>query len=280
MKNIEHPEYFYKYVTASIAKLILTNLEVKCSSPFLFNDPFDSQIEIQHDVRNTEELIKRATGKICDAMKHLLVGCTVEQANGLVVENMMTDTKFITDRQLAFDRFYQEVNEKIIEFAKEDRIFCLSEINDSLLMWTHYTKDHKGAVIRFRCIPEINTATCAAKPVIYSDKVPLLTIEDFFKGEQFVKNYILNEALLTKSLDWEYEREWRLILKQQNKAKDFDLRSVFEKEIDAIYLGCKMEADDKKELIDITRDKRQSITIFEAFKDRKEFKLNFKELIN
>jgi hypothetical protein len=86
IKNSAHPEYFYKYVIADVAKLILENLQVKCSSPLLFNDPFDSQIVIQHDVKNLEELIKRATGKICEAMKPLITGCTVEQAHGLVVE--------------------------------------------------------------------------------------------------------------------------------------------------------------------------------------------------
>jgi hypothetical protein len=192
----------------------------------------------------------------------------------------MADPKFIADRQLAFNQFYQEVNQKIIEFAKEDRIFCLSEAHDNLLMWAHYTNDHTGVVIRFQCIPELNTATCAAKPVIYSNKLPLLTIEDFFKGEKFVKEYILNDMLLIKSLDWEHEREWRLILKQQDKTKDFDLRGVFEKEIDAIFLGCRMDVNNKKILLDIVKNKRMNIKVFESFKDIREFKLNFRELVN
>lgn len=272
--------YFYKYVTADTAKLILNNLEVKCSSPLLFNDPFDSQIEIQHDVKTSEELIKRATGKICEVMKPLLVGCTVEQAHNLVVEGMITDPKFTKDRRSAFERFYIEVNQKIIEFAKEDRIFCVSEINDSLLMWAHYAQDHQGAVIKFKCILEKDTALCVARPVKYLHEMPLLTIEDFLKGEQAIKEYILNEALLTKSLDWEYEQEWRIILKRRNVNQDFDLRGIFEEEIDAIYLGCRMYREDRNIIIDIVKNKRKNVKIFESFKDKQEFKLNFKELVN
>ena len=36
------------------------------------------------------------------------------------------------------------------------RVFCMSEIPDSELMWAHYGGDHKGAVINFRIMPELD----------------------------------------------------------------------------------------------------------------------------
>ena len=281
MKMIKYhnQDCFYKYVTADVAKKILNNLQVKCSSPLLFNDPFDSQIEIQHDVAGSEELIKRTTGKICELMKPILKDGNVKQAHELVFNEIMTDSKFVNDRQIAFEQFYPEINEKILEFAKKDRIFCVSEKKDNLLMWVHYATEHQGAVIQFRCIPEKETALCAAKPVIYSDKMPLLTVEDFFKGELAINKYILNEMLLTKSRDWEYEREWRVILMRQDQSKDYDLRGIFEDELEAVYLGCRMSQGDKKEIVDIIKTKRKVTKIFESFNDRQKFKLIFKELV-
>jgi len=271
---------FYKYVSADVAKKILNYLQVKCSSPLLFGDPFDSQIEIQHNVTSNEDLIKKTTGKICESIKPFLKDGNVKQAHELVFEEIMNESQFVADRKSAFDRVYSDVNEKIIEFAKEDRIFCISEKKDNLLMWAHYANEHQGAVIQFRCILEKDTALCAAKPVIYADKMPLLTIEDFFiKGEQAIKEYIVNKVLLTKSRDWEYESEWRVILMKQDKDKDYDLRGILEDELEAVYLGCRMSKEDKKEIVGITKTKRKMTKIFESFKDRQKFKLRFKELV-
>jgi len=45
-------DYFYKYVAADTAKLILKNLKVKYSLPKLFNDPFDNQFVINIDQKD------------------------------------------------------------------------------------------------------------------------------------------------------------------------------------------------------------------------------------
>lgn len=279
MNRLHNRDFFYKYTTVNVAKKILNDLQVKYSSPLLFNDPFDSQIEIQHDVTSSEELMKRATGKICELMKPFLKDGNVKQAHESTFNEIMTDPKFVNDRQVAFKRFYVEINEKVLEFAKEDRIFCVSETKDNLLMWAHYTSEYRGAVIQFKCIPGRDTALCAAKPVIYSDKMPLLTIEDFFKGRQAIEEYILNGMLLTKSQDWEHEREWRIILKGQNINQDYDLRGILENEIYAVFLGCRMDKNDKNEIIDIVKKKRKNIKIYDSFKNRQKFKLDFKELM-
>ena len=34
-------QFFYKYVTAKVAKIVLTTRKLRWSSPLLFNDPFD-----------------------------------------------------------------------------------------------------------------------------------------------------------------------------------------------------------------------------------------------
>jgi len=47
-------DYFVKYLTSNTAKRILESLQVKWSSPLLFNDPFDTQIEFRIDLKDTE----------------------------------------------------------------------------------------------------------------------------------------------------------------------------------------------------------------------------------
>ena len=45
------------------------------------------------------------------------------------------------------------------------RVFCVTEKHDDILMWSHYSDSHRGIVIKFRCLPEDDTALCAAKPI-------------------------------------------------------------------------------------------------------------------
>lgn len=277
-------DYFYKYVTADVAKIILDTLQVKCSSPLLFNDPFDSQIEIQHDVKDSEDFINRSTNAIHKLLQPFFKNRDPDKADNMVFNEIKQDSNFVLERKKAFDRFYPEINKMCLEFAKEDRIFCVSEEKDNLLMWAHYSDEHKGAVIKFRCTQEkdtgLYTGLCAAKPVIYSATVPLLTIEDFFsKGERAaIKEYLLNGILLTKSTDWAYEKEWREILSKQQNGQDYDLRGVFEDELDSIYFGCRMEKKEKEEIMDIVKHKRKNMKVFQSQKNVKEFKLDFERL--
>ncbi len=45
---------FYKYVTAEVAKIILTTRRLRWSSPLLFNDPFDVTQELRLDFGQAE----------------------------------------------------------------------------------------------------------------------------------------------------------------------------------------------------------------------------------
>ena len=51
---------FFKYYTPSSAKLTLANGSRKWSTPFLFNDPFDNQFDLDFP-EPTPELVKQQT---------------------------------------------------------------------------------------------------------------------------------------------------------------------------------------------------------------------------
>ena len=83
---------------------------------------------------------------------------------------------------------------------------------------------------------------------------------------------------VTKSLDWAYEKEWRVVLKAQNENNDFDYRSLFEDELDSIYLGCRMSDKDKSAIIDLVHTTRKNIKVFESRKNDLKFELEFFEI--
>ena len=88
-------------------------------------------------------------------------------------------------------------------------------------------------------------------------------------------NKIFKDCIYTKSRDWQYEQEWRVVLPTQDSSSGHTFINLREEELDSIYLGCKMAESDKQEILGITKTQRKNIRVFQAEKDAKIFKLNF-----
>ncbi len=295
MAKIHKRDYFFKYVTADIAQLILENLQVKCSSPKLFNDPFDSQLPVNLDQDIDDEgFFENLSQKLCNLILNSstsgsrqvnpIIKPIVDASQGLQVKDLLKALQpckniIIQEWRKAFDKF----NTFCRQLWGDDRIFCVCEEHDNLLMWAHYTNSHQGAVIKFRCIPELDTALCAAEKVMYSKEMPVLaTLDDFVKtficNESLDPHTILNKFNFTKSDHWSYEKEWRIILKKQNSGTDYDLRYLHEEELEGIYLGCKMRQESKQEILNLINTKRKKVKIFQANKHSRLFKLDFEQV--
>lgn len=96
--------------------------------------------------------------------------------------------------------------------AKEQRsclfVSCFSEVNNSFPMWGYYAADHKGLCIGYDLHELIRTYDCM--PVIYTSELVV------YKENDYDKNILL--STLTKSDEWEHEREWRIV-KQVDEHK-------------------------------------------------------------
>jgi hypothetical protein len=105
------------------------------------------------------------------------------------------------------EQFY---NRSVIGINYSFGIFSLSRRWNSSLMWAHYTNSHKGFCIGFdkEKISSMKTGnpldpTLMLQKVEYSNKRIKVPIERGVKIDP--------KILLTKSLDWEYEQEERMI---------------------------------------------------------------------
>lgn len=140
-------------------------------------------------------------------------------------------------------------------------VLSLTGRPDNLLMWAHYAGEHCGFLIEFdarhkffdqRASPD-DLLRCL-QPVRYSKERPAVG----WKG------YAL--ALLTKSLQWEYEQEWRMIfpLEESNLEKEKNGVKIHLFEFPAecvrgLVLGCRMASDERQAIVDlVTSDKRYS----------------------
>lgn len=174
----------------------------------------------------------------------------VESRNNIDIVHELINTK---------DRFY---------------VSCLSERNDSILMWSHYANFHRGFVIEYDAIDLCNMYFNELLPVIYSkERVKLnFNIEELF------------HSLLVKYDEWSYEQEWRII-KSENKEEKYDEIALGRILIDvptpkAIYLGCRFDENPNKDMILEKIDtycRDNAIKINKVKEDNIEFKLNIYE---
>ena len=108
-------------------------------------------------------------------------------------------------------------------------ILCLSEDPCQALMWAHYADCHTGAAVGFEAGHPFFAATAAndrshqslqfLKPVKYSKKRSVLSLEFFrkYKSVEIARSgwiellKLQHPLFLTKSPEWKYEKEWRLV---------------------------------------------------------------------
>lgn len=186
----------YKYLPISDgSKAVLSDGTLKFNSFNEFNDPFDCITS--YDVDASMEYYK--TRK--DLFKTIGDSLQLSPAKLILHKKKMLHgiRKSIESGQLHIDVISQV------------GICCFSLRSDNILMWSHYAQNHQGFVIEFDIDINDQNAnvnntekTLIGYEVEYQPDMPKIKSgnEDFES---------LRDIFLTKSKDWEYEREYRVI---------------------------------------------------------------------
>lgn len=178
--------------------------EIYLTSPYLFNDPYDSAFSIDM------ELFKNSiANKIEQFIKEKIVEDKFEKINidpknfekiDIIYDDLNVDLSILPDfLEKNSNVLYNELIKQQIKF----RISCFSESPNSILMWSHYANQHQGFCIGYDTSEIEEEITKKIYPVFYH--------ETFF---QLIENGDLNDKIfnsLIKFKDWKYENEWRLI---------------------------------------------------------------------
>lgn len=291
-------ETFCKYTTASTAKKVLQTKQVRWSSPLLFNDPFDCghTFEYGFKLSDAKDFIVEESLKIIYSeevvpgnVDHPLYLMLMELRK---IRERLSREELITEFTLGFEeaasnavRFLSGFSQQWQVFMREHRVLCLTESHDDILMWSHYADYHKGAVIQLKCIDELDNVVCAATKVVYSDYFPSIcsTPEDFAKEYTGQKKTELSDLyrrfICTKSVHWAYEKEWRLVYPRKvSGAELFEMGNLWPQEIDAIYLGCRMQEADKAQILELLNDELSHVRVFQGTKDKFRYALNFEQI--
>jgi hypothetical protein len=234
----------YKYVSTEIALKILETDKIKVSKASDFNDPFEFTPRDLNFFKNTKtrQRLLRKDEHIRPYYENFgrKAGYTnfkkfkrEIQRNPDLVNKHIPDTleERITDTETVFRTTADRVF----------RIFCASETNTEILLWSHYADNHKGAVICFEdSHPPFSQlpSLCKQKANYVPDRISFeynpLNEKDYTKK--------LLKFLATKYEAWNYEKEIRYFF-PTDAVSEQGLIQLGEHAIHSVFFGLRNVED-------------------------------------
>ncbi len=214
------------------------------AAPETFNDPYDCDFLLEDGFLNSSA----ARSMLIELLAER---CAITSEEKISIRNSDNLEKTLKEvlwkhfraRSRGLTKKLMETSISTIQRVKELlRVACFSEINDSILMWSHYADNHKGFCIEY----DLSDWDCSdhLKPVQYVN-------ERHYIRSNFADNLSPNagreimDAALFKSAEWSYEKEWRLVMSAveiiKPKFKGTIPALFLEDFITAVYIGTKAE---------------------------------------
>ena len=253
--------YKFRVLNKTSHKDILISNLLSFPSPDNFNDPFDSAIPIRYDQGSKQEIISYWE-------EHLKI------SRPDLNRRQRKEGAIIAYREIKKGgRRTVEIQETII--SSMVGVFSLSGNCKSILLWSHYSDSHKGFCVGFN-VGRLK-GFCQKRLIELDERISLEQVEysekyPFIDAYQLSADERLKYQLLTKSPEWQYEKEYRLIwFKGANKKLRID-----DGIIKRVILGCKMTETDKDEIISILKTRKHRVHLYQATKKQDAFGLDFK----
>lgn len=255
------PEHFYKYRALATAndfqnleKLLLGN-ELYFSSPASFNDPFDCKPAFDFTVTRKELLAdyERLTERY---------GTRLSRKDRREDQRQLLKDPSRNPKSAAFQRTFQDTHD---EFMAKVGVYCVSEVNDDILMWAHYADSNKGICLEF---DGLGNLMALAQPVKYQQRRPV--IRQFRAEERLLAADL---TLLTKAEHWKYEKEWRLI----RHLKGFGVEPIRPENLTGIIIGAQTPDSVTADLLRLLGKRLQPLPLYKVKVSRTDFKLLIKQ---
>jgi hypothetical protein len=293
-----HPDHFFKYYTAEVAKIVLATSRVRWSSPLRFSDPFDCYFSMgpKFDVEAAKE-------KLCERFLDLVF----QEGEPAFVPGHRFVPQLQAFRRIASGKERTEIRGFFLEawpemvrgietLSEEERLkwqaemgdyrlFCVCEINDNLLLWANYTASHTGVAFQFECLEDIDAPLLAAFPVRYTDEAPgFVTEEEWINGMLGLRPIDQDDdawerLVTTKARAWEHEKEWRVVSKRRPYENQGYEDCRFEpREVSKVFLGCKIDGADKNDILGLLSGAFAHVEVYQAKQNPKMFRLDFEQV--
>ena len=297
LKNNHIPNSLYKYKHFDDKNytfdLLKTDL-IFLSKASTLNDPYEGEIFYDKDILYDYCFYKDILPNFLKKAK--LNKNQIEQI--IFSENPKKEQhKFIYEndplinKEIPIEEHYEkhlEINKKHLDYPikkiinqrkEEVYLTCFSKTNTINPMWAHYAYNHTGICIEYN-IKDLNEEYILnwCYPVKYEDNY------DYTKELMNIKdngNKLLHETLLKKSTEWEYEKEWRILIDY-----DIQLNGLIKKGTDyflklpkpqAIYLGINISKENREKILKICE--AREISAYQMEINRKNHQLKTKDIL-
>lgn len=226
-----------------LATRLSTFLKTKrlyCSSPGAFNDPWDCRPHFNTELlQDRRELRKRADWAVdvCNRRKPMSPGDTARMHHTL-----LNDVPYAT-------RLLVQMSEDLAPAINQRyRVYCLGPDPTNVLMWSHYSGDHRGICLEFSLRNEV---TCCALECEYLAEFAMMGPYHMSEEEEL-------RVLLAKSDVWSYEKEFRLVAQERSQAirgadtlmTDDSFLQLPANALTAIIVGCQGDYNQVKNIVD------------------------------
>ena len=249
--------YHYQPFCKDYLKATLRDRKLFCSDPLNVNDPWDCKPWFDYrpllkDPARREDMITFFRSVDSPEMVNHPLRPRYEDS----IRNDDNELKKALDRH----------SKLLAEQIGRRRIYCLTPFFDSTLMWSHYAAKHKGICLEF---DKNNALIEKARPVRYSKTYPEWTLHGAAIDPL--------PLVLTKSIDWAYEREFRIV----GSALDGPLKLhdnfvvLPEGALTAIILGC--ESPDHAEVLSVVNEYGPGLPLKRAVRVPNHYKLTVKD---
>jgi|TARA_R110002012_G_scaffold111201_4_gene256041 hypothetical protein len=231
------------------AENILLENRMWWASPVDFNDPMDCRPNLifGRNARDRQRWARRATtNQLQDNPKY-------ERRRA---ERALLAVGADHHRQNAIAGFQQ--------WMEESAVCCFSTVPDNLLMWSHYGDQHRGVVFIFE--ERMEPTPFIAFDVFYSavrPEVDITTIRD--EG-----GMAMQRSVLTKSSDWAYEFEKRMLDYRGTPG----FREFPPEVLKGVVLGARISVEDEEFIRDLLVQRGSPAEIYKAELSSTEFTLN------
>lgn len=263
----EIPAKLFKYCTAEVGLKILETGKVRFTPPNEFNDPFD--LNPAHNF--TDEDLDRVTKDQINKTYAFF-----PPADKVDYQKFYKDN-FMHLRQRA-EQNLRQLEPALPQMAydslsKHFGVFCLTEHKSSLLMWAHYADSHKGCIVEVSLRGKVPEHLYGLNPVTYCKERP-----EYHYGDREINT----KHLFTKSTQWEYESEWRMIGSFQDMEEmktergSIHLVPLPKGSITGVYLGIRTEKRHVEAFQRLVVQPAYAQTrLFQTSTDSKRFELQF-----
>lgn len=189
--------------------------------------------------------------------------------NVLAPKEIREQFQVISKEELAemLDRLGQEVlNQHKERFLNTKGIACFSELNDDLLMWSHYGGHYKGYCLGFRTDYK---PFFMLRKVHYTNNMPNINGAKALIDGEFEQ---ILDLFCTKSNSWNCEREWRIIHQEAGALYTYEAAAL-----DSVYFGPDIERESMEIICLILKGQNPDVKLWKGSRSNEKFRVNFEQ---